>query len=237
MTRGVVRLPAFTSGPLVLRVDPDTVRWRTLLPGTDSVAGDTWLAGLDRTERREGGLLVGVVETGGGEGGVVVTRALFAFMAGVAGSAAIGSFAKMLRTDDTIFRFPRAVAELTRFRTGSVSLFGGSLLASAGLSDVDFFSDVGYGALVTGDRAGLLTSCWVNGLLLREPVVLELTSVESLLIFAIASPSTLQPWSPTAIVLGVSLERSVCTSRSPSSVPTYSVAPSLEKSSDVTVIS
>jgi hypothetical protein len=49
----------------------------------------------------------------------------------------------MLRTDDTIFRLPRAVAELTRFRTGGVSLFGGSLLASAGLSDVDFFSDVG----------------------------------------------------------------------------------------------
>ena len=49
----------------------------------------------------------------------------------------------MVRTDDTIFRLPRAVAELTLFRTGGVSLFGGSLLASAGLSDVDFFSDVG----------------------------------------------------------------------------------------------
>lgn len=54
-----------------------------------------------------------------------------------------GSFANMVRTDDTIFRLPRAVAELTLFRTGGVSLFGGSLLASAGLSDVDFFSDVG----------------------------------------------------------------------------------------------
>lgn len=54
-----------------------------------------------------------------------------------------GSFANMVRTDDTIFRLPRAVAELGRFRTGGVSLFGGSLLASAGLSDVDFLSDVG----------------------------------------------------------------------------------------------
>ncbi len=165
-TRVVVRLLPFASGTVVLRVDPDTVRWRTLFPGTDNVAGDAWLAGLDRTERREGGLLMGVVETGGGEGGVVVlsvARPLFAFMAGVTGSAAekhglsnrtsqgfrgardapAGSFANMVRTDDTIFRFPRAVAELTRFRTGSVSLFGGSLLASAGLSDVDFLSDVG----------------------------------------------------------------------------------------------
>lgn len=141
VTRVVVRLLAFASGTLVLRVDPDTVRWRTLLPGTDNVAG------LDRTERREGGLLMGVVEIGGGgEGGVVVlsvARPLFAFVAGVAGSAAAGSFANMLRTDDTIFRLPRAVAELTRFRAGCASLFGGNLLASAGLSDVGFFSDVG----------------------------------------------------------------------------------------------
>jgi len=76
---------------------------------------------------------------------LAVTRLLFAFMAGVAGSAALrktqtqqshtsqdflgardppaGSFANMVRTDDTIFRLPRAVAELTRFRTGGVSLF------------------------------------------------------------------------------------------------------------------
>ena len=78
-------------------------------------------------------------------------------MAGVAGSAAethdctsqdflgvpAGPFANMVRTDDTIFRLPRAVAELTRFRTGGELLFGGSLLASAGLSDVDLFSDAG----------------------------------------------------------------------------------------------
>jgi hypothetical protein len=55
------------------------------------VAGDAWLVGLDRTERREGGLLMGVVDIGGDEGGVVVlsaTRPLFAFLAGVARSAA-----------------------------------------------------------------------------------------------------------------------------------------------------
>lgn len=69
-TRVVVRLLAFASGTFALRVDPDTVRWRTL-SGTDNVTGDTWLAGLERTERREGGLLTGVVEIGCGEGGVV----------------------------------------------------------------------------------------------------------------------------------------------------------------------
>jgi len=72
VVRVVVRLPAFASGTVN---DP----------------GDTWLAGLDRAERREGGLVMGVVEAGGGEGGVVVLsvgRPLFAFMAGVTGSAA-----------------------------------------------------------------------------------------------------------------------------------------------------
>ena len=44
----------------------------------------------------------------------------------------------MLRTEDTIPRLPRAVAELTRFRTGGELLFGESLLVS-GLSDDDFF--------------------------------------------------------------------------------------------------
>jgi hypothetical protein len=49
----------------------------------------------------------------------------------------------MLRTEDTIPRFPRAVAELTRFRTGGELAFGGSLLVSVGLSDDDFFIDGG----------------------------------------------------------------------------------------------
>ena len=88
----------------------------------------------------------------------------------------------MLRTEDTIPRFPRAVAELTRFRTGGVLLFGERLLVSAGLSDVDFLIGGGYGALLVDNRSGLSPSCWFSGLVLIDPVVLEL-SIESLLFF------------------------------------------------------
>jgi hypothetical protein len=49
----------------------------------------------------------------------------------------------MLRTEDTIPRLPRAVAELTRFRIGGELVFGGSLLVSEGLSEDDFFIDGG----------------------------------------------------------------------------------------------
>ena len=49
----------------------------------------------------------------------------------------------MLRTEDTIPRLPRAVAELTRFRIGGELVFGGSLLVSEGLSEDDFFIDEG----------------------------------------------------------------------------------------------
>jgi hypothetical protein len=90
------------------------------------------------------------------------------------------SLANMLRTEDTIPRLPRAVAELTRFRPGGVSLFGEGLLVPAGLSDVDFFNGGGYRALLVNNRRGL--SCWFNGLVLMDPVVLEL-SIESLLLF------------------------------------------------------
>lgn len=93
------------------------------------------------------------------------------------------SFANMLRTEDTIPRLPRAVAELTRFRTGGVVLFGERLLVSAGLSDVDFLIGGGYGALLVDSRSGLLPSCWFSGLVLIDPVVLELLSIESLLFF------------------------------------------------------
>lgn len=89
----------------------------------------------------------------------------------------------MVRTEDTIPRLPRAVAELTRFLT--VGLLDGSLLASAGLSDVDFFMGEGCGTLLVDERKGLFISCWVSGLLLVEPVVLELVSTESLLFFCV----------------------------------------------------
>jgi hypothetical protein len=91
----------------------------------------------------------------------------------------------MLRTEETIPRLPRAVAELTRFLIEAVSLFDGSLVVSEGLSDVDFFNDEGSGTLLVDDRRGLLMSYCVSGLLLVEPVavVLELESMESLLFF------------------------------------------------------
>jgi hypothetical protein len=91
----------------------------------------------------------------------------------------------MLRTEETIPRLPRAVAELTRFLIGAVSLFNGGLIVSEGLSDVDFFNDEGSGTLLVDDRRGLLISYCVSGLLLVEPlaVVLGLESMESLLLF------------------------------------------------------
>jgi hypothetical protein len=135
---------------------------------------------------------------GGGRGGVVllsVSVVLFLFGgAGLAASASAAirrnfnnyittlveyfnalrvpadSLANMLRTEDTIPRLPRAVAELTRFRTGGVSLFGKGLRVSAGLSDVDFFIGGGCGALLVDNRSGL--SCWFDGLVLMDPVVL-----------------------------------------------------------------
>ncbi len=95
------------------------------------------------------------------------------------------SLANILRTEDTIPRLPRAVAELTRFRTGGELLFGESLLGSAGLSDVDFFIDGGCGPLFADNRRGLLISCWFRGLLLIDPVVFEFESIESLLFFCV----------------------------------------------------
>lgn len=78
-------------------------------------------------------------------------------------------------------------------------------------------------------------SCWFRALLLMDPVVFEFASIESLLFFVIARPSTLQPCSPTAIILGGSVERSVWTSNLPSSVPMHNDAPSTEKRRDVTL--
>jgi hypothetical protein len=94
------------------------------------------------------------------------------------------SFANMVRTEDTIPRLPRAVAELTRFRVGGLSLFGESFLVSAGLSETDFFIDGACGTLPADSRRGLILSCWLSDdLLLMDPVVLEFASIESLLFF------------------------------------------------------
>lgn len=89
------------------------------------------------------------------------------------------SLAKMLRTEDTIPRLPRAVAELTRFRIG-VPFFGERVPVSAGLSDVDFFIAGERRALLVDSRRGL--SYWFSSLVLMDPVVLEL-SIEILLLF------------------------------------------------------
>jgi hypothetical protein len=94
------------------------------------------------------------------------------------------SLANILRTEDTIPRLPRAVAELTRFRTGGELLFGESLLVS-GLSDDDFFISGERGALFADSRRGLLISCWFGGLLLMDPVVFEFASIESLVFFCV----------------------------------------------------
>jgi hypothetical protein len=48
--------------------------------------------------------------------------------------------ANMLRTDDTVLRLPRALAELTRFRSGGVSLVLDSRLAAAYLPLCDHFA-------------------------------------------------------------------------------------------------
>lgn len=89
----------------------------------------------------------------------------------------------MVRTEDTIPRLPRAAAELTRFRTGGLLRLSGDLLFSAGLSDVDFLIGGGCKALLVVNRSGLWLSCRFNGLLLIDPVVLALVSIESLLFF------------------------------------------------------
>ena len=147
--------------------------------------------------------MIGISKDGGGRGGVVLLSTVLPFCGAdrvASASAAVrrsfnndtvilveyvnapqgtpaDSLANMLRTEDTIPRFPRAVAELTRFRTGGVSFFSERLPVSAGLSDVDFFIA---GALLADNRSGL--SCWFSGLVLMDPVVLEL-SIESLLLF------------------------------------------------------
>ena len=97
----------------------------------------------------------------------------------------------MLRTEDTIPRLPRAVAELTRFRTGGELLFGESLFVS-GLSDDDFFIGGGLGCLFADSRRELLTSWWFRGLVLMEPVVFEFASIECLLFFCMEMRS-MQP--------------------------------------------
>lgn len=137
-TRVVVRLLTFASCRFVLRVDPDTVRWRTLFPGTDNVGGDAWLAGLDRTERREGGLLTGVVEIGGGEGVVVlsVARPLFAFMAGVVGSAA-----EKTRTQQSHLAFSGSMRHTRRLICKYASYGCYYFPASEGCSRIDALSD------------------------------------------------------------------------------------------------
>jgi len=151
--------------------------------------------------------LIGVSKGGGGRRGVVLLSTVLPLFRGAdlpaSASAAVrrnfsndtvilveyvntprgtpvDSLVNMLRTDDTIPRLPRAVAELTRFRTGGVSFFGERLPVWAGLSDIDFFIAGGCRALLVDSRSGL--SCWFSGLVLMDPVVLEL-SIESLLLF------------------------------------------------------
>jgi hypothetical protein len=61
--RDVVTLFVLVSDISVQRVDPDKVRLRPELSGTDSVVDDD---GFDRRETREGGFLIGVVGDGVG---------------------------------------------------------------------------------------------------------------------------------------------------------------------------
>ena len=73
--RGVVTLLVFVSDISVQRVDPDKVRLRPELSGTDRVVEDE---GFDRRETREGGFLIGVV--GGDVGVVLFSAAWFVFL-------------------------------------------------------------------------------------------------------------------------------------------------------------
>lgn len=63
LMRDVVTLFVFVSDISVQRVDPDKVRLRPELSGTDRVVDDD---GFDRRETREGGFLIGVVGDGVG---------------------------------------------------------------------------------------------------------------------------------------------------------------------------
>lgn len=82
LMRDVVTLFVFVSDTSVQRVDPDKVRLRPVLSGTDRVVDDD---GFDRIETREGGFLLGVV----GDGVGVVRRSavrLLVFTVSLAGS-------------------------------------------------------------------------------------------------------------------------------------------------------
>jgi hypothetical protein len=161
--RDVVTLLAFASDISVQRVDPDKVRFRPKLSETEGTDRVVEVDGFERRETREGDFWMGVM--GDGVGVVLLSVAWLLFLTtGLAAPVAVqrdfsdntlaeylnaprgtsgDSFANILRTEDTIPRLPRAVAELTRFRTGGELLFGVSLLVSAGLSEDDFFIDGG----------------------------------------------------------------------------------------------
>jgi hypothetical protein len=82
LTRDVVTLFVFVSDISVQRVDPDKVRLRPELSGTDRVVDDD---GFDRIETREGSFLIGVV--GDGVGVVRLSAVLFLVLtASLAGS-------------------------------------------------------------------------------------------------------------------------------------------------------
>ncbi len=82
--RDVVTLLGFVSDISVQRVDPDKVRLRPELSGTDRVVEDD---GFDRRETREGGFLIGIVGDGVGVVLLFVARLLF-LAAGLAASVA-----------------------------------------------------------------------------------------------------------------------------------------------------
>ena len=72
LMREVVRLLVFVSDISVMRVDPDKVRSRPKLPGTDKVVEED---GFDRRETREECFLTEAMGDGGGKGGVVLLPA------------------------------------------------------------------------------------------------------------------------------------------------------------------